>query len=273
MSPPWADELRRRYLAGEAHLFVLHGNVHDVVLANDLLVPVADYLSAVVLEKKELVVRYDVSTGCKFTRKPARIDGIEELVVARGADKILPALERVLVKQKNVGVMLEYAETIVPAFDGAFASETDRQAVVTLQRWSLARELEANDNVVVISTEVAGELHPKIMANPRVAAVRVPLPSKDERVAVIKLLQPTLEPEWIERLAEVTAGLKAVQLRAILAAPPAAAEDPAERKRWLDGLVGDPARAAKLAAFDTMLDGSLGRLKAVVEETHQPGPR
>lgn len=249
MSPPWADELRRRYLAGEAHLFVLHGNVHDVVLANDLLVPVADYLSAVVLEKKELVVRYDVSTGCKFTRKPARIDGIEELVVARGADKILPALERVLVKQKNVGVMLEYAETIVPAFDGAFASETDRQAVVTLQRWSLARELEANDNVVVISTEVAGELHPKIMANPRVAAVRVPLPSKDERVAVIKLLQPTLEPEWIERLAEVTAGLKAVQLRAILAAPPAAAEDPAERKRWLDGLVGDPARAAKLAAL------------------------
>ena len=253
MSPPWADELRRRYLAGEAHLFVLHGNVHDVVLVDAptgaVLVPVADFLTSVVLEKKDLVLRYDVSTGCRFTRKPARVDGIEELVVARGADKILPAIERVLVKQKNVGVLLEYAETIVPAFDGAFASESDRQAVVTLQRWSLARELEANDNVVVISTEIAGELHPKIMANPRVAAVRVPLPSKEERVAVIKMLQPSLEPEWLDRLAEGTAGLKAVQLRAILAAPPAAAEDPAERKKWLDGLVGDPARAAKLGAL------------------------
>jgi DNA-binding transcriptional ArsR family regulator len=28
-----------------------------------------------------------------------------------------------------------------------------------------------------------------------------------------------------------------------------------------------------LAAFDAMLEGSLGRLKAVVEETEQPGPR
>lgn len=247
--PPWADELRRRYLAGEAHLFVLHGNVHDVVLAGGVLVPVSDYLSAVVLERKDVVVRYDVSTGCRFTRKPPKLDGLEELVTARGSDKVLPALERLLTRTKNVGVVLEYAETIVPAGDTAFSSEADRLSVVTVQRWSLARELEANDNVVVISTELAGELHPKIMANPRVAAVRIPLPSRDEREAVIRVVNPSLEDEWVERLAEITAGLKAIQLRSILAAPAAATEDPAARRAWIDALVGDPARAAKLAAL------------------------
>ena len=30
--PKWADELRRRYLRGEASQFVLHGNVHDLIL-------------------------------------------------------------------------------------------------------------------------------------------------------------------------------------------------------------------------------------------------
>jgi len=30
--PTWADDLRRRYLRGEASMFVLHGNVYDVVL-------------------------------------------------------------------------------------------------------------------------------------------------------------------------------------------------------------------------------------------------
>ena len=36
--PPWAEELRRRYLRGEAWQFVLHGNVHDLVLHGGRLV-------------------------------------------------------------------------------------------------------------------------------------------------------------------------------------------------------------------------------------------
>ena len=28
--PEWADELRRRYLSGEASMFLIHGNVRDV---------------------------------------------------------------------------------------------------------------------------------------------------------------------------------------------------------------------------------------------------
>src|SRR4051812_44754745 len=97
--PAWADELKRRYLRNEASVFVLHGNVHDVVLDGDDMVSVGDYVARTVFEKKDIVIRYNVSTGCRFVKKAAKIDGVEALMVERTPDKVLPALERLLYGQ------------------------------------------------------------------------------------------------------------------------------------------------------------------------------
>jgi transitional endoplasmic reticulum ATPase len=246
--PAWAEELKRRYLRGEASVFVLHGNVHDVVLAGDDLVSVGDFVARNVFEKKDIVIRYNVSTGCRFAKKAGKIDGVEDLMLQRTPDKVLPALERLLYGQNNVGLVLEYAETMAPAGDPAFASESDRLSVVTLQRWSLAPQLEASDNIVILMTEIAGELHPKIVSNPRVSAVRIPMPAVDERRAVIKKVNPQLEPAWVERLADITAGLKSVQLKSILQPTAPGEEDPETRYKFIKQLVGDEVRAKKLAA-------------------------
>jgi AAA+ superfamily predicted ATPase len=246
--PVWAEELKRRYLRGEASVFVLHGNVHDVVLDGDDIVSVGDYVARTVFEKKDIVIRYNVSTGCRFAKKAGKIDGIEDLMLQRTPDKILPSLERLLYGQNNVGLVLEYAETMAPAGDPSFASESDRLAVVTLQRWSLAPQLEASDNIVILMTEIAGELHPKIVANPRVSAVRIPMPAVDERRAVIRKVNPQLEPAWVDRLADITAGLKCVQIKSILQPQTPGEEDPETRYRFIKQLVGDDARAKKLAA-------------------------
>ncbi len=246
--PGWADELRRRYLKGEASLFVLHGNVHDLVLADDKMVGVADYLAAAVFEKKDIVIRYNVSTGCRFVKKAGKIDGLEELLLQRTPDKVLPALERLLHSQNNVAVIIEYAEMVAPVGDASFFSEGDRLSVVSLQRWSLSPQLEDADNIIVLVTEVPSELNPKIVANPRVAAVKVPMPSLDERRAAVKYVNPALDAAWLDRLADITAGLKVIQIKGILQAPAPAAEDADARLRFIKGLVGDEARARKLAA-------------------------
>ncbi len=34
--PAWAEDLRRRYVRGEASMFVLHGNVFDAVVQDGL---------------------------------------------------------------------------------------------------------------------------------------------------------------------------------------------------------------------------------------------
>ena len=246
--PTWAEELRRRYLRGESSVFVLHGNVHDVVIDGKDIMSVGDYVARTVFEKKDIVIRYNVSTGCRFAKKAGKIDGLEDLMTQRSPDKVLPALERLLYTQNNVGLVLEYTEMIAPAGDASFQSEADRMSVVTLQRWSLAPQLEASDNIVIAMTELPSELHPKIVANPRVAAVKIPMPSLDERRAVIKNVNTELDDAWVDRLATITAGLKSVQIKSILQPQAPGDDDPEARYRYIKQLVGDEARAKKLAA-------------------------
>ena len=60
--PPWADELKRRYLAGEAGLFLVHGNVHDAIAHDGKLLPFVEFVHTVVLAAKpqryELALRH-----------------------------------------------------------------------------------------------------------------------------------------------------------------------------------------------------------------------
>jgi SpoVK/Ycf46/Vps4 family AAA+-type ATPase len=112
----------------------------------------------------------------------------------------------------------------------------------------MAPELEASDNVVILLTDSPAELHQKVVSNPRVAAVKVPMPDRELRRRVVELSNPALDREWCEKLADLTAGLKAVQVHAILASPPASAEDVESRARYIAGLIGDEKRARKLAA-------------------------
>ena len=256
--PPWAEELRRRYLRGEASQFVLHGNVFDLVPFGGELLPVREYLTDRLLsETKDVVVAYNVSTGGKIVRrKPgAELAGFEELLVARERSKFLPAMERVLRTAQRVAVILEYAETIAPAADPALMSDDDRTAVVTLHRWSMSPEIEASDSVVVLLAENLSELHPKLVSNPKIATVRVPMPDEGERRQVIALCQPRADEAYVARLASITAGLRAVQIQAILQPPPpAAAEDEEERIRFLKKVLGEgtkdaEARARKLATL------------------------
>ena len=249
--PPWADELRRRYLRGEASLFILFGNVHDSVAHGDEFSNVSDFLARVVLDKKDIIIRYNVSTGCRFLKKApgTKFDALEDLLAQRSSTQVLPALERLMFAHDNVGLIIDYAEMVAPSGDAAFLSEQDRLAVVTLQRWSLSPRLESSDHVVILLTEAPTELHPKIVANPRVATVRVPMPSAEIRRRVIDKAQPDIDAEWAERLTEITAGLKAVQIDSILQPPPAAQQDADSRFRFLKSLLGDDKRAHKMATL------------------------
>jgi transitional endoplasmic reticulum ATPase len=246
--PGWAEELRRRYLRGEASVFVLYGNVHDRVLHDGQLVAVSDFVAREVLEKKEVIIQFNVSTGVRFIKKAGQVDGLEDLLVHKAPAKVLPVLEHLLFTRDNVGLLIDYVEMVAPAGDASFSSEQDRLATVTLQRWSMAPELEASDNVVILLTDSPAELHQKIMSNPRVAAVKVPMPDREQRRQVVEHSNRELDREWCEKLADLTAGLKAVQVNAILQAPPAAAEDVESRARYIKGLIGDEKRARKLAA-------------------------
>ena len=255
--PTWAEDLRRRYLRGEATMFVLHGNVYDSVVHHGRTWSLTEFLTDVLLkESKDVIAVYNVSTGVRFAKGASSVtgfSGLEELITAREKDRVLAALERLAAQAKRVAVVVEYAETLAPAGDPSFQADADRAAIVTLHRWSFLPEIERGDNVVLLVSENLAELAPKIISNPKVAVVEVPMPDRDARRAAAQLADPRLGERDAERYAEVTAGLKAVQIASILAPPPPAEEDAAEREAFIIGLLGGGAdareRAHKFAAI------------------------
>src|ERR1041384_771582 len=144
--PAWAEDLRRRYLRGEASMFVVHGNVYDVVLCNCKMMGLTEFLTDVLLkDSKDTIAVYNVATGVRFTKRIDGVTGLEDLLLSTEKDRVFAALERLLIGSTKTAVIMEYAEAIAPAGDPNFQGEADRAAIVTLHRWSSLPEIERGE--------------------------------------------------------------------------------------------------------------------------------
>jgi SpoVK/Ycf46/Vps4 family AAA+-type ATPase len=256
--PAWAEDLRRRYLRGEASMFVLHGNVYDVVLSNSRMMALTEFLTDVLLkDSKDTIAVYNVATGVRFTKRVDGVTGLEDLLLSTEKARVFAALERLLIGATRTAVIMEYAEAIGPAGDPNFQGEADRAAIVTLHRWSSLPEIERGDNVVLLISENLTELAPKLISNPKVAVVEVPMPDYETRREAAGLADTRLTEKDAERYAGVTAGLKSIQIASILTPQPAAEEELADRESFIAGLLGGgidaSSRAHKLAALTSNL--------------------
>ncbi|MGH9944554.1 MAG: hypothetical protein ACRD9R_19575, partial [Pyrinomonadaceae bacterium] len=250
--PTWAEDLRRRYLRGEASVFILHGNVYDSVICGQKMLSLTEFLTDVLLrESRETIAVFNVATGVRFAKRADEVTALDELLVSSQKDRVLAALERLMITSTRTAIVLEYAETIAPAGDPAFQADADRAAMVTLHRWSALPEIERRDNVVLLVTENLTDLAPKLVSNPKVAVVEVPMPDDKTRERAAQLADPRLTDKDAQRYSEITAGLKAVQIASILTPPPPAEDETAEREQFIVNLLGGgtdaPERARKLS--------------------------
>jgi SpoVK/Ycf46/Vps4 family AAA+-type ATPase len=254
--PKWADELRRRYLRGEASIFILHGNVYDAVLSDGHVVTLTEFLGQVFEQSKETIAVYNVATGVRFIKRDKDVS-IDEALLSNDKPRVLMSLEKLLGSCMKSAVILDYAEAITPAGDPNFQSEADRAAIVTLHRWSFLEEIEKGDNIVILIAENLTELAPKLVANPKIAVVEVPMPENDDRQAAVRVANKQLDEKDVARYAEITAGLKAIQIISILTPPPASEQDSREREEFINSILTGPdtaERAKKIAALTAGLN-------------------
>jgi transitional endoplasmic reticulum ATPase len=241
-------------------MFVLHGNVFDAVVHGRSLLALGDFLAGPLLaESKETIVLYNLASGVRLRQRAPGLELPEDLLVRAPKEQTLAALEKLLAGGRRTAVILEYAENLAPAGDPAFQTDADRAAVVTLHRWSFLPEIERGDNVVLLVTENLTDLAPKLIANPKAAVVEVPMPDQAARRAVVQLADPGLGDRDAERYAEITGGLKGIQIAAILTPPSGAAVESEERRAFIVALLGGGAAAEQRAAKLAALTSGLGR--------------
>ena len=67
--PAWARELAEQYFSGTTCLFILHGNVHDLIPCpdgqEDAYCSLAEFLTTQVFGRWDLVLGYDLSQGLR----------------------------------------------------------------------------------------------------------------------------------------------------------------------------------------------------------------
>ena len=254
--PDWAETVRQKYLAGDASVFVLHGNVFDRQLVESKSWGMVGFLADVLLRgNKQQILELSIDRGVRFLQG-AGGDERESLyrhLEGRGLAGIFEALERRLRERPSNALLIPYAATIFPAAEAHMLSLDERAAFTALHRWSLDEELSAADNVVILISESLAEINPALLANPRVAAVELPMPDRPARETAIRHFAPKMAATQILRLADQTAGLRLIHIAGIVAGDAPRGLGEAERERLIAGLLaGSPdvtERAARLAAI------------------------
>src|ERR1700757_3589872 len=241
--PAWARELSEKYYSRSFAVFVLYGNVRDLVPLRTpegatSFVSLEDFLSRGLFAQRDLILHYDrggLSFGNPATQTDFRraLEGYDSFHgtnfaqsgLPRNPDAVLNLLDNYLrlriADGKKIGLVIDFAETIAPAGDVSSMSAEDRNSLVILKRWARnAAFLDADVTICLIS-ENQIELNQGIVQHPGVASIAIPLPDDVERLEFIRAQLKSQElPAGSEvndeSLATLGAGLKRVQLQSLI---------------------------------------------------------
>ncbi|MDX2052192.1 MAG: ATP-binding protein [Polyangiaceae bacterium] len=269
--PAWAERVRRKYVGGEASMFLLHTNVFDRVLFGGSYYSLTEFLAKILLwENKQNILVYDPALGVSCLKASPAVAKIDELRLRRSPKDVLPLLEAVLFSADSTALIIPYVGVMVPDGEYNLLSEQDRNSLITLHRWSLSPELREKDNVVFLVSEALSEVNQRLVANPVIAAVQVPMPDIEARREVVQKSDPSIDAAHVRLLSEHTAGLRAVQIAALLTPQPIDALEDGERQRLIESLligsVDAKQRAEKLGALTRGMDAE--QIRHLINPSH-----
>jgi len=240
--PPWARELSEKYYSRSFALFVLYGNVRDLVALRREgkmdFVSLDEFFSSALFGQRDIVLHYDrggLSFGSADSQSDFRraLEGYDSFHgtnysqggLPRNPDAVLNLLDNYLrlriADGKKIGLVIDFAETIAPAGDISSMSAEDRNSLVILKRWARNPAFLNADVTICLVSENQIELNQGIVQNPGVSSIGIPLPNYPERLEFIHAQLTARElPAGSEvneeSLATLGAGLKRVQLQSLI---------------------------------------------------------
>jgi SpoVK/Ycf46/Vps4 family AAA+-type ATPase len=240
--PEWAQEFAKQYLSRTLNQFILHGNVHDLVPAGEgkkkKFVRLKTFLADDFFGARDIVIFYDRSSGIYFRDQASQKDfslaltGRDSLAGTEYSKKLpkdpvgaFSVLEQYfrsrLDQKKSVALIVDYAETIIPANEAGSTGSEDRNSLVYLLKWAHDPLFLASDFTTVLLSENLADLNRTVIQNPYSSEIRIPLPGEEERHQYLIQHADSAEFEKISSVpkpvvAQMTAGLGFLKLKSIL---------------------------------------------------------
>ena len=240
--PEWARQLSEKYYSRTIALFILCGNVRDLVPwkrngATEFL-PLNRFLNEALFGQRDLVMTYDRGGGLTFATPAMQADFSRALAgydsfhgtsyaaaLPRNPDGVLNLLDNYFRLRigdgKKLALAIDFAETIAPAGDISGMSAEDRNSLVILKRWAHNPAFLRADVTICLIAENQIELNQGMVQHPGVAVIAIPMPDDAERLEFVeRQLADTPLPEGSDvtavTLAKLGAGLKRVQLQTLV---------------------------------------------------------
>jgi AAA+ superfamily predicted ATPase len=248
--PAWAERLGDAYLSGTSCVFLLHGNVRDLV---PVTAPAAvgtgdpsawgtvpDFLSRELFGGWDVVLAFDVGKGLRPLAGPdaGRLRTMAQWLSERlgnaanwprDPDAAISAIDAILERnlidppeqRKRIAVVLDYAQYLVPGGDVGSASRTAAGRLVRILGWATNPLLRRVNVAIVLVADTLTEIQPRLSTNPAVTVIDVPLPEAAERerfgLAVAAAAgMPAERLDGVRRVAALSGGLTLASLRSVI---------------------------------------------------------
>ncbi|MBP7933361.1 MAG: ATP-binding protein [Phycisphaerae bacterium] len=205
--PAWARSLAEAYFSGTTCLFVLHGNVHDLIpLSNDEnggYCGLPEFLAAQVFGSWHLVLHYDLGQGLRPMSggDPDRLKEMVQYLTARmgepaswprDPDKVLLLLDALIERnlleddpgrRKKIAVVLDYAQYLAPAGDLGALARGQGTNLVRMLSWAQNPYIKRINVAFILVADKLSEVNDRLVQSPHVAAIEIPLPDITTREA------------------------------------------------------------------------------------------
>lgn len=254
--PDWARQLADLYFSGTSCLFVLHGNVYDLVETGEgetrRFCELKEFLATQLFGAWDVVLEYDLGRGLRplaagdgtrlqaMTRalsplwgEPAAWPNDPDRVVAQ-IDRLV---ERILVDSsptapaagkigcQSLGVVFDHAQFVLPPGDAQMLAPAAASRLVRMLGWSQSALVRRANVAFCLIAERLSELNDRLVQSPHVATIEVPLPDRAARRSFVAatleesaaVADPLEQELQIDQLADAAAGLSLVNLRVLLA--------------------------------------------------------
>jgi ATPase family associated with various cellular activities (AAA) len=203
--PEWAKEMIALYESDSANQFILFGNIYDRfpfgtggrIIYGGL----TDFLKEVLMPQFEVIFIYDLGNGLRAERGGEKLKEWPSIQVAPELPKVpRPAAElltrylrycanlgRMNRGRVSVGVIVESAHLVSPAVPGVLNYDLNALALL-FREWASEELLRGHPVATCLLTENLNDLHPIVVQNPRVAKIKIPLPTMEDLSGALDLV-------------------------------------------------------------------------------------